>query len=143
MTNIFNAYNKSFNLLLAEIEVAHHEVALKLKLTDSAMLILYTAYLGGGSCLLSDITLWASKQTVNSALRKLEADGIVALTAVDGRKKKVLLTEKGRELTQNTVQRWIHAENSITDQWTEAERQIYFDLTRRYLQTLKEKLREL
>lgn len=137
-----NAYNRRINLLLEEIEAIYHEAALRFGLSDSVMLILYTACLGGGCCQLSDITLWASKQTINSALRKLEADGIVCLERADGRKKLVRLTDKGALLAQNTVQRWIQAENAVTDQWSEAEKEIYIALTQRYLNGVKQKVRE-
>lgn len=143
MANVFNDYNRQVCLVFAEIEAAQHEVALKLGLTDSALLILYNVYLGGGSCLLSDITLWASKQTINSALRKLEAEGVVRLENFSGRKKQVVLTEKGSELTQSTVRRWIQKENAIADAWTQEERDLYLELTRRYLTGVKEKIREL
>ena len=79
-----------FNLLLSEIDSAYHDAALKLGLTDSAMLILYTVCSQDGACPLSDITHTSgvSKQTINSALRKLEAEGIVYLETLGARKKK-------------------------------------------------------
>jgi DNA-binding MarR family transcriptional regulator len=82
---------KRFNYLSGEIEAVYHEAALKFSLSDSAMLVLYAICNNGESCLLSDIIhlSGASKQTINSALRKLEAEGIVRLEAVNGKKKNV------------------------------------------------------
>ena len=54
-----------------------------------------------------------SKQTFNSALRKLENEGIVYLENFSGRKKKVCLTDKGKTLAKDTVLRIIAIENDI------------------------------
>lgn len=134
-----------FNLLTSEIDGAYHDAALRMELSDSAMLILYTVCSREGSCLLSDITSTSgvSKQTINSALRKLEAEGIIYLEAFGARKKKVCFTDKGKQLADHTVLRLIEIENQIFDSWSEKERQLYIELTQRYLDMLKEKIKEL
>lgn len=138
-----NAQMKRFNLLMSEIDAAYHDAALKLGMSDSVMLILYTVCSCDGECLLSDITSGASKQTINSALRKLEAEGIVYLEVFEGRKKKVYITEKGRQLAKDTVLKIIEIENKIFDSWSGDEKSIYIDLTQRYLAGFKEKVKEL
>lgn len=77
MENYIKAAMKRFNYLTTEIDAAYHEAALKLGLSDSAMLILYAICNSGDECPLSDIPHLSgiSKQTVNSALRKLEHEG--------------------------------------------------------------------
>ncbi len=133
------------NYLTNEIDAAYHEAARKLHLSDSALLILYTICNHGDGCLLYDICRLsgASKQTINSALRKLEAEGIIYLETFDGKKKKVYLTEKGRQVTENTALRLIEIENDIIRSWSEAEQQIYIELTQRYLASFQEKIKEL
>lgn len=143
MEYFVNTQLRRFNLLLSEIESAYHDAALKLGMSDSVMLILYTICCGGGECLLGDITSGASKQTINSALRKLEADNVVYLKTFEGRKKKVCLTEKGRQLVKDTVLRVIKIENEIFGLWSDEEKDIYIELTQRYLTTFKEKIKEL
>ncbi|ANU45483.1 MarR family transcriptional regulator [Enterocloster clostridioformis] len=138
-----NAQMQRFNLLMSEIDTAYHDAALKLGMSDSAMLVLYTLCSCGGECMLGDITSGASKQTINSALRKLESEGIVYLEVFEGRKKKVYLTEKGRQLARDTVLRVIEAENEIFASWSDEEKSIYIDLTQRYLADFKEKVKEL
>lgn len=135
---------KRFNLLSAEIDAAYHEAAFKLGLSDSTMLILYTAYSNNGECLLGDITLSGiSKQTINSALRKLEAEEIVYLKSIGGRKKKICLTDKGMQLAERTALRLIQIENEIFGAWSDEETAIYIELTKRYLTVFKEKIKEL
>ena len=138
-----NEQIKRFNLLMSEIDTAYHEAALKLGMSDSTMLVLYTLCSYGGECMLGDITSGASKQTVNSALRKLESEGIVYLEAFEGRKKKVYLTEKGRLFAKDTAFRVIEIENEIFALWSDEEKSIYIDLTQRYLADFKEKVKEL
>lgn len=139
------AESREFNYLTNEIDSVYHETALRLGLSDSAMIILYTVCQNGRECLLNDIMRLSgiSKQTVNSALRKLEREDILYLEALSGRKKKICLTEKGLALAKSTVFRLIQLENDIFAGWTERERQFYIELTRRYLAAIKEKMKEL
>ncbi|MDO5346761.1 MAG: MarR family transcriptional regulator, partial [Lachnospiraceae bacterium] len=94
---------------------------------------------------LSDIThaSGVSKQTINSALRKLEAEGMIYLETLGARRKRVCLTEHGKSLAERTVFRLIEIENEILGSWSEGEREIYMELTQRYLISFKEKLREM
>ncbi len=143
MDYFVNTQMKHFNLLLSEIDAAYHDAALRLGLSDSAMLILYTICWCDGECLLSDITSGASKQTINSALRKLEADNIVCLEAFEGRKKKVRLTEEGNQFVKDTVFRLIEVETAIFNIWSDEEKNTYIELTRRYLTDFRERIKEL
>ena len=144
MKNTITEDMKRFNYLSREIDSAYHEAALKMGLSDSAVLILYTICNDGGACLLSDITRLSgvSKQTINSALRKLEAEDIVSLESFAGKKKKVCLTEKGQTSVKHTILHMIEVENSIFDSWSDQERTMYLDLTMRYLTAFKEKIQE-
>lgn len=136
---------KRFNYLTNEIDAAYHEVSLKLGLSDSALMILYTICNFGDSCLLSEINKLSgmSRQTINSALRRLEADEIVFLETYDGKKKKVCLTDRGRALAEKTAMRLIRIENEIFASWTQEDRDLYLGLTQRYLEDLREKTKGL
>ena len=91
---------KRFNYLARELDAAYHEINVKLKISDSTMLILYAICDHGDSCPLRDIyyQFGISKQTINSALRKLEEEGVVFLEAVDAKNKRVCLTSKGKDV---------------------------------------------
>ena len=145
MSEIITEEMKRFNYLTTEIYATYHEVALKLGLSDSAMLILYTICNNGESCMLNDICKLSgtSKQTINSSLRKLESEGIVYLERANGRRKKVCLTVKGKDLTNNTVVRLIKIENEIFCLWTKTERDTYIQLSQKYLTTFKDKIEKL
>lgn len=133
---------KRLNHLTSEIEALYHEVAVKFALSDSAMQIFYTLYVKGGCCSLSDICKLCGtcKQTINSAIRKLEREEILYLTMQNGKNKLVSFTQKGRCTAQKTVARLIEAENQILDVWPKSEQEEYLRLTQKYLNDFKEKL---
>ena len=136
---------KLFNYLWNEIDAAYHEAALKLGLSDSAMIILSAVCANGDECLLSEVTSNSgiSKQTINSSLRKLEADDIIFLEAVGSRKKKICLTKKGKDFVKNTVFKVIEIENNIYNSWSQEECSFYYDLSRRFLDDFRREISKL
>ena len=133
---------KRFNYLISETDAAYHEMTKKLGLSDSAMIVLYTICDNGGACLLKDICRRSciQKQTINSAIRKLEAEGIVYLEAVDAKSKNVRLTEDGQRLAERTAMRMLRAENEILAGWSEADVAQYLRLTERFLVDFRKKM---
>lgn len=138
-----NAQMKRFNILSSEIDSAYHAASRKLGISDSAMMILYALCEGGGECMLSEVTSCIGKQTVNSALRKLETGGMVTTELCGGRKKKLRLTDSGRALAEKTAARIIRVENEIFAEWSDTDKDAYIELTRRYLNMFKEKTKKL
>ncbi len=101
-----------FNSLITQTDSIYREAAFKLGLTYSAMMVLYAVLNNGGSCPISDICAFGiNKQTVNSALRKLETEDVVFLEAAGGRRKNVRLTENGMALAEKTILKIINIEN--------------------------------
>ena len=140
-----HAHLRRFNHLIGEIDALYHEAALRFGLSDSAMRVLYTVCVEGGSCPIAEIIRQCgmSKQTLNSALRRLEEEGTIVLQADSGRRKRVCLTDSGKALSRETVYRLIEIENSIFEAWTQQERDGYISLTQRYLDALQKGLEEL
>lgn len=134
-----------FNHLSAEIEAAYHGAARRLGLSDCDMLVLYALYENGGERPLREVVPLAGgrKQTVNSSLRRLEADGRLTLLPSPGRGKTVRLTDAGLELAERTVRPLMELENEIFSSWSERERALYIDLTRRYLTDFRAGLENL
>lgn len=133
------------NYLNAEIDALYHHASLKLGLSDSASMVLYTIYDNGESCLLGDIYKQSgvSKQTVNSAIRKLENEGVIYLEQHSGRTKKVMLTDAGKEYVQRTVARLFDAETAAFESWTEEEINAHIGLTEKYADSLREQIEKL
>lgn len=144
MKKLISADVNRFNCLTMQTDAVYHEAASRLGLSYSAMMILYSVLDNGGCCPISDICAFGmNKQTVNSALRKLEREDVVYLEAAGGRRKNVRLTEIGTELAERTVLKIIEIENEIFASWTERERESFLELTKRYMTQLNEKVSKL
>ena len=145
MENHISHALKRYNYLFGETDAVYHEISLKLGLSDSAMKILYTICDNGTSCLLQDICKYSglSKQTVNSALRKLEAEGIIYLESAGGKNKKVCLTKSGETLAGRTAQKILQAEDDIFASWPQEDVQKYLELTETFLLALREKSKSI
>ena len=126
---------KRLNDLICETDAAYHEASVRLGIADSVMQILYT---------IQEIRrrTGISKQTLNSALRKLENEDVLYLAQGDGRKKKICLTAEGERKARETAGRLIQAEDEILSSWTEEEIEIYLKLTERYLREFRVKIEE-
>lgn len=125
---------KRCNYLLGEIDAVYHKLSQNLGISDSVFTVLYTICDLGDPCPLANIchSSGISKQTVNSALRKLEAEDIVYLKP-DGHKTKIVcLTEKGRALADRTAGKIIAMENDIFSSWNRKDVDRYLELLERY-----------
>ncbi len=133
------------NNVLSEINGLYHDLAQHLGVSDSVLGILYTAQCQGGSCSLRQICLLTgmSKQTLNSALRKMEAEGLLSLQAMGGKQKKVCLTPAGKKLASRTAVVELDMETSILDSWGPEEAETFLLLNERYLQGLRQGLEQL
>ncbi len=133
------------NYLNAELDALYHRASLKLGLTDSASVVLYTICDNGGECLLSDIYKQSgvSKQTVNSAVRSLEKKHVIYLEQHSGRAKKVVLTDTGKEYVQKTTARLFEAEAAAYSSWTEEEINAHIGFMEKYIRSFREQIEKL
>lgn len=145
MANHVSKEMNRYNYLVSEIDAVYHEAALRLGLSDSALNILYAICDNGEGCLLQDISFYTgmSKQTMNSALRKLEKEDIIYLGSLNAKAKKVYLTEKGKRLVGMTAMRVLQIEDEIFASWKKEDVEKYLELTGKYLDCLKERIKEL
>ena len=136
---------RRINYLTTEMDALYHLSSLKLGITDSVSIVLYSIYDAGNECLLSEIykNSGISKQTVNSAIRGLEADGMLYLEQHNGRAKKVLLTDRGIEFARRTAARLMQAEMDAFDSWSEEEIDSYIRLLEKYLDCFRVQIEKL
>ena len=136
---------RRYTHLLGEIEGVYHDISLKLGMSDSVSKLLYTLFLSKNRCPLRLLCRQngLSKQTVHSALRGLEAQGLVLLEPATGRNKDVVLTEAGRAYAQRTAARIAEMENSIFAAWDPEDVQRYLALTEQFLQALQSRAQAL
>lgn len=137
---------KQLNYLFGEKEAVYHGFAVKLGVSDSVMKILYALYDNGdgGRCPLREILRRSalSKQTANSALRKLEKEGILFLESDSGKTKTVRLTSAGKTFARKTAGRLMKMENEIFSEWSEGDMQKYIGFEERFLLQIRKKLKE-
>lgn len=136
---------RRFNHLLNETQAAYRETAAALGLSDSVMRILYALWDSDGRCPLREVCRQAgvTKQTINSALRRLEKEGIIYLKNTDGKNKTVFLTDEGQKLAGRTAAKVIAIENDIFASWTKEDVNQYLALTERYLHDFQKRLQLL
>lgn len=133
---------KRYDYIMNEINSIYHDAAMRMGISDSVQSILYAICENGDRCLQSEIykQTGISRQTINSAIRKLEKDGVVYLEQGQGRNTIVCLTDAGKEVAEQKARPIIRIENEIFDEWTEEEVRMYQELTERYRDSLKEKV---
>lgn len=130
------------NCLSQDLDALYHQAARQLGVADSAMIIAYTLHERGDGCLLYDIysDSGVSKQTIHSAIRKLEWDGLLYLTQDKGKMKRVWLTERGKEFVSRTASRLFETECRALDGWTEDELEQHVTLMEKYNQCFRREL---
>ncbi len=145
MEQINQSEIRRYNRLLSEIDEVYHEVAVRQGFSDSVMLILYTLSDNNGQCRLPELIRLSglNKQTVNSALRKLEQEELIYLESAGGKAKRVCLTEAGEETVCKTVCRVLDAEKKIYSSWSRDEWELYMQLTERFLCQIREEMKEI
>ena len=94
-----------YTYLAGEINALYHEAAVKMGVSDSVQNILYVLCEKDGRCLQSEVSKLTgiSRQTINSAIRNLEKDGIVYLEQGKGRNTILRLTEKGEKFAKEKI----------------------------------------
>ena len=135
---------KEYNHIYKETNRIYHDIALKLKLSDSAFDILYAVCQLGDGCLQRDICSLSatSKQTINSSIRKLEQEGLIIGKPGKGRQMHVFLTETGMELAKERIFPVIEIENKVFDSLTEEESRELLRLSRKYIEILEKNAKE-
>lgn len=132
-----------YNSLIKENDELYRDVAKSLGLPDCAFWILYFIRENPTPMTQSEICsfLYQPKQTVNSSLKKLASEGYIQLSVSGHRSKQILLTEKGRELTSQTVDRVMNRELAALLALSEKERNDFLNLFEKYTAELKKQMR--
>ena len=132
----------SLNQMYNELDEMYHAVAVAHKISDCALWILYCVRETSAPLTQSEIAdaMFINRQSVNSALRKMEEEGYIVLrTKEDNRKNKcILLTEKGERLASVTEDLILRNERAAFERFEKGERAAFMALNRRYVDAVKE-----
>lgn len=145
MTDKVNERIREFKKIDKELNDLYHGLALKIGISDSAFTILYVICELGDGCLQRDICYeaFASKQTVNSSIRKLEQDGYLYLEDGHGRDKHIHLTDQGQTFVENSIYPIIQIENEVLLNFSDQEQSAMLRLSRQYIQGLRNRFSRL
>ena len=135
-----------FNEVMKENNDLYSNLAKKFKMSDCMLWILYILREENKVLTQSDICnmMCIPKQTVNSSLKKMEAEGYIELLNInDKRSKQVSLTEKGLDLANNTVDIIISKENNALSKMDKEEQALFINLFKKYKDLLKDSFLEI
>lgn len=144
MQHLFSEKIQRLNYAINEIGALYHDAAVLLGLSDSAFNIFYvlceepqpTQSLIAGR-------LGISRQTVNSAVAKLQKEGLVYLEAGERRTQYIRLTAQGEALVREKMYPIIRIENEIFDSWSETDQTEYIRLNQKYRDAFRDRLSAL
>ena len=145
MNQLISEQIHKLNYLTSDLDGLYHQASLQIGVADSVMRVLYAIYDNGDGCPLQTICRQSgiSKQTVNSALRKLEGDGILYLAPFRGKHKKVMLTEEGKACLEQTAERIFAAECRAYADWTVSEMEEYLRLTEKFVASFRKQVQAM
>ena len=132
-----------YNTIFKENDEVYRCAAKTLGISDCSLWILYTLRTEQKAITQKEIceAFYYPKQTVNSALKKLENEGYIALTEMkDRRSKKITLTESGKKLAARTADKLIEAELAAMSELTDEEQKRFIELFRKYTGLLKKNM---
>lgn len=135
-----------YNSIIKECDGLYREIAKIYGLSDSVFWILYALREEKQEMTQSELcnTIYQPKQTVNSALKKMERDGYLELTARgDRRSKQICLTQTGIQLAEATVDYVISAEHRALSGLTEKERNTFITLFQKYTDLLRDSINRI
>ena len=138
-------YILAYNQLLKECDSIYHDAAVRAGLSDCAFWILYSLYGADHTITQSEIGDNASmpRQTVNSALKKLEKDGYLTLEKIDGKMgKSICLTEAGMAFVQTHIAPVSAAEDRAVARFTDGEKEAFLSTFRTLVDRLRAEIEE-
>ncbi|MCM1308229.1 MAG: winged helix DNA-binding protein [Butyrivibrio sp.] len=135
-----------FNNIFKESDNIYRELARYFGMSDCTFWILYCLRTDYAETTQSGIcgSMFLPKQTINSALKKLEAQGYIELRrgGRNRRSKEIALTAEGERLCEGTIDRLIEVENITLGGLCEAELEMFLRLFCRHTELLKSNVRE-
>ena len=146
MNELFYGALAKYNTEMKKINDIYRSAIKRFMLSDCAFWILYTLRIEQRSFTQSEIGdyLCEPKQTINSALKKLEANNYIALNpGNDQRSKKVSLTKAGEALTQKTVDKLANAEAKALCRMSADDCDAFIRLTKLFGIMLEEEINKM
>lgn len=127
-----------------EYDTEYHKLASHYNLSDSSFWILYYLYENKEGCTQKELyTDWyINKQTINSSIKYLQNKGYIILEYYGDNKKikKICLTNKGKELTKETIEKVKEMEEKVFKKINEKQMDIVIEFLREQAKSFKEEV---
>ena len=145
MTLHLSQKQNEFNRLNKAISELYHDISVQIGISDSVFDIFYAIIALGDGCCQKDICDYAftSKQTIHSAIHKLEKEGFLCLKSGKGREMHIFLTSKGEHFIEEKIAPVIIMENKTCSQMNAEELDTLLLLTEKYFGCLRAQAKEL
>ena len=135
---------KEYNRIYKENDTLYARAAHKMGLSECVSWILYVLTISEQPFTQSELCeeIYMPKQTINSALKKLEHDGYLKLQFAENNKKskQIVLTASGEALASATAGRIITAEQNAFAHFSAEDRQNFLRLYRQYVDQLRREI---
>ena len=144
--NITESLLSEYNSIIKENEDIYRDLARKMGRSECGFWILYMLRTGYGAPVQSELCtcLHEPKQTINSALKKMESEGYLELIpGKDHRSKQILLTQKGTRLCEETVDKVVRIEQDAFRGLAEKEQEQFLFLFHKFTDLLKKYMRKI
>ena len=137
-------WTRSFDRLYRRTDQLYYEMARDCGIPESAYWVMYAIHVCGGEVTVRDLAReWCySRQTVNSALRALEARGLVETSFCEGgrKAKRVTLSEEGARFVAEQIVPANKAERRAFGALSTSEQQEMLRLVRKYVEAVESEL---
>lgn len=135
-----------YNQLQKKFEDLYSSFAKMCGLSDSVFWIIYSVMEREEPYTQTELcNMWSfSKQTINTALKNLEADGIIRFQVLEENRKnkQIFLTDKGLSFAQKTVIPFMDIEKRAFGALDDDERKEFLRLTQKHLNLLNKELKK-
>ena len=136
-----NKYDSYKHICIEEDEIYDNAIS-EFGFSNGVMMIIWTLCEFKRPCTQKEICdFWhESKQTINSAVKKLLEEGIIdiAVSPENQREKLITFTEKGKFLAMRTVEKMMDAEKNAFGRLSEEEQSEFIRINKKHNEFLKE-----
>ncbi|MCI8408427.1 MAG: MarR family transcriptional regulator [Lachnospiraceae bacterium] len=137
----------AFNRAHKRMNVLYHNYAKDAGISDAAFWLMYSLYEKGGPCTQTELCeAWLfAPQTINSALKSLEKQGLITMElAPNSRKnKQFFFTGTGEQLVKEKIIPLIHAEEQSFLRLNEQERNALLVITQKHIDILEKEINKI
>lgn len=138
---------EEFNQLYKKMKEIYHLYAKSLGISDMAFWLLYSLHESSSIRTQRDFcaTWHYPPQTVNSAIKNLEKQGLITLEYAEGsqKNKRIVLTKEGRAYMKKAISPLVAAERSVFQGLEKGELEALLGLTQKYIDLLDKEIAKL